>query len=1182
MAQSTWKLLGCSLAIAVLLVGCPPQEPEPDQGPEASFTAAPRTGPAPLTVGFTSTSSAGDSSIRIWAWNFGDGGTSPSPNPTHTYFTPGVYDVSLTVTTALGSDTLRIEDYIVVTETAGAGMLGAEGGTFSAAGVNLTISADILDQDTFFTINSNETEFSVGPSEPIEIVSAIYQVAHDNATNKFYQFTNTGGIDAARIDVPFFTDAVPSAGRTAGRTHLLLNLPDGQLAPVIGRVSSGRVLASLPQLPSGTKFAVVYRPGASVHTVAAPAAKAASFNWPDAWRVVSSEQTLQQLTALRVGKIDDTAPYQRRSFTAAELAVTETTVLADLQELHGVLEDGGFRAPALIMEEGVPTLFLFNINATYNSNYTDFSALMFEQHAYGSISIDPRQLLSVTLHNATLFNGTPAQVDLEEEFNFKNAVAQAVSHAVFAGYALPRIGDGDGALAGVDDAVAVWLGQWMDDFRIARSFGAGDFSDLAQPLFAATDDVPGYSAAGHEFLTYVQNAYKPVAPLAFLAESGADPGLLEGLRIGLDALPDDGAGLTGSQARQKIYEALDAAMEEHVGVSLPEAYEDFGRDRAIENGESALLRPSDAARDGFQLNDDRISPENLLERLLQAPTDEVDVLSGNTGALRSVPPMSSRVVFFSVDPLTTNLTLAFNADQWTADAQGQRIEVTVYARGQAGVSLPVGLDEIELDSLGAPGDECDSEVYVLFQNLSRTRTHSVSVEAEALSELDGPESQVLDNFVIACDPDYDYQYIRSGSVNGLDLRTHVLRLTSGVWRSTGDVDPNLWEHWLTIVEPPVIKDDTVLLMISGGSNASNPASTPGLLAPFATATGTVAALLQTVPNQPLVFAGEDAGMTEDEILAYSFDKYLHTHKAGHADTTWPVHLAMTRAAVRAMDAVQEFMENRADRPVILNDFVVTGASKRGWATWLAGATDQRVKAIMPIVIDVLNLQDSIKHHFRAYGFYSNALEDYEDEGIFDHFDTPEMASLLQIVDPFSYLDQLAMPKFILNSTGDEFFLPDSSRFYFDHLQGENYLFYAPNTDHGMSNVTENSEPIKSAVAFYTAFIQGVPRPTFQWTLEAENRLVLTADSTPTEVRLWQATNAGARDFRKEIIGSAWTSTVLHADEQGRYVGEVQYPAAGWRAFLLQIFFPGPDPRVDADFGFTTDVHVAPDTYPPAS
>jgi PKD repeat protein len=84
----------------------------------ANFTAAPRSGDAPLTVNFTDTSTS-TAGITSWSWNFGDGGTSTGQNPSHTYSADGTYNVSLTVTGPDGSDTETKNSYITVTAIAG-------------------------------------------------------------------------------------------------------------------------------------------------------------------------------------------------------------------------------------------------------------------------------------------------------------------------------------------------------------------------------------------------------------------------------------------------------------------------------------------------------------------------------------------------------------------------------------------------------------------------------------------------------------------------------------------------------------------------------------------------------------------------------------------------------------------------------------------------------------------------------------------------------------------------------------------------------------------------------------------------------------------------------------------------------------------------------------------------------
>ena len=56
---------------------------------------------------------------------------------------------------------------------------------------------------------------------------------------------------------------------------------------------------------------------------------------------------------------------------------------------------------------------------------------------------------------------------------------------------------------------------------------------------------------------------------------------------------------------------------------------------------------------------------------------------------------------------------------------------------------------------------------------------------------------------------------------------------------------------------------------------------------------------------------------------------------------------------------------------------------------------------------------------------------------------------MRIEDPYEYRDRLTMPKFLVNATGDQFFLPDSWKFYLGDLPGETHVRYVPNADHGL-------------------------------------------------------------------------------------------------------------------------------------
>jgi PhoPQ-activated pathogenicity-related protein len=216
---------------------------------------------------------------------------------------------------------------------------------------------------------------------------------------------------------------------------------------------------------------------------------------------------------------------------------------------------------------------------------------------------------------------------------------------------------------------------------------------------------------------------------------------------------------------------------------------------------------------------------------------------------------------------------------------------------------------------------------------------------------------------------------------------------------------------------------------------------------------------------------------------------------------------MTKAAVRAMDTVQDFVPGVAARAI--ERFVVIGASKRGAATWLTTVVDPRVAAIAPMVIDFVNLPEQLEHHLAVYGEYAPTLDDYVEYGLPQRIATPEAAALLQVIDPWSYRDALALPKYIVGSTGDEFFPPDAARFYFDDLPGEKLLRYVPNSDHSLSNSQATLiDAVSGLFGWYLAIVEDEPRPVITWQ-QAGNEVVVRSSRRPLAARLWKAKNLRA-------------------------------------------------------------------------
>jgi PhoPQ-activated pathogenicity-related protein len=434
------------------------------------------------------------------------------------------------------------------------------------------------------------------------------------------------------------------------------------------------------------------------------------------------------------------------------------------------------------------------------------------------------------------------------------------------------------------------------------------------------------------------------------------------------------------------------------------------------------------------------------------------------------------------------------------------------------------------------------------------------------------ERTALDNYVAAPDSSYCFRVVNTvpGQGKSAGQTTFILEMTSQAWLTTNEVDRPIWKHWMTLVKPDQVTGSKSLLFISGGNNEGGPpTSADDNLVQIALATKSVVAELKMVPNQPLVFAHETQGRSEDSLIAYTWDKFLRT-----GDPKWPARLPMTKAAVRALDTITAFCASTEGGQFKVDSFVVAGGSKRGWTTWTTAVVDKRVVAIIPVVIDLLNIEPSMMHHYAAYGFWAPSIGDYSAFRIMDWNGTPEYRALMKIEEPYQYRQRLTMPKFIINASGDQFFLPDSSQFYFNDLPGVKYLRYVPNADHSL----KGSDAYQTLLACYEAIISNRALPRFSWILEKDGGIRVSAIDAPSAVKLWQATNPNARDFRLETLGPVWQESPLNDLGSGRYVylGKVPQPAKGWTAFFVELTFPSGGP---VPFKFTTQVRVVPDTLP---
>lgn len=92
--------------------------------------------------------------------------------------------------------------------------------------------------------------------------------------------------------------------------------------------------------------------------------------------------------------------------------------------------------------------------------------------------------------------------------------------------------------------------------------------------------------------------------------------------------------------------------------------------------------------------------------------------------------------------------------------------------------------------------------------------------------------------------------------------------------------------------------------------------------------------------------------------------------------------------------------------------------------------------------------------------------------------------LAGVVDPWTYKDRLTMPKLIMTTAGDEFFLPDSPQFFMDGLVGEKLLTVIPDAEHSMA--TALIEVASTITCFHSLIINNIPRPVYTYEIIKSN------------------------------------------------------------------------------------------------
>jgi PhoPQ-activated pathogenicity-related protein len=397
-----------------------------------------------------------------------------------------------------------------------------------------------------------------------------------------------------------------------------------------------------------------------------------------------------------------------------------------------------------------------------------------------------------------------------------------------------------------------------------------------------------------------------------------------------------------------------------------------------------------------------------------------------------------------------------------------------------------------------------------------------------------------------------------------------------------------------------------MLYVTGGSNENStpPTVTTGDLlvaAELAVKSRCIGAVVFQIPNEPLVFKfdPEENGKrrSEDGIVAYTWWRFFQEPEKPE----WVNQMPMVKSAVRTMDAIEHYLLDKFK--IKSEGFLLCGASKRGWTTWLAGAVDKRVVGIMPMVMDLLNMQVGLQNHFRALGGWSFPFEPYYNLNLTTLVGTDKIPLLGEIMDVLNYKEYLKIPKMVVSSTGDEFFLVEDDQAWWGDLEGPTWRLMVKNAEHSMA--TGMLEILDSAAAFMSSVMNNAEIPQFNWTIESGSGMItLQTSQKPSKATVYSATTnayqtSGRRDFRLIMGNTAathchslsiskvclnsilWTGQDLaHKSlDNGIYTYQATKSLPGqssYTAFFIELEFPG---KSQSTHTFTTQVSVIPQQYP---
>jgi PhoPQ-activated pathogenicity-related protein len=155
-----------------------------------------------------------------------------------------------------------------------------------------------------------------------------------------------------------------------------------------------------------------------------------------------------------------------------------------------------------------------------------------------------------------------------------------------------------------------------------------------------------------------------------------------------------------------------------------------------------------------------------------------------------------------------------------------------------------------------------------------------------------------------------------------------------------------------------------------------------------------------------------------------------------------------------------------------------------------------------------------------------------------------------MMDPYTYRQQLTLPKLLIHGTNDRYWVVDALKNYWGDLVGPKYVLQVPNAGHDLNGGRDLA--LSTLGVFFRHAASGETLPQIEWrhgrSQEGALRLELRSDVEPKGVRLWTA-HAPTKDFRE----AKWSPQPV-PDDGERFVAVIPRPAEGHVAFYGELQF----------------------------